>query len=174
MERNDTIRIRDDDQAIGARRTDEHVLLRMDTYPDGVSEEPNASCCLMLSHEDAAKFGRFLVDDEPVNPICGRWKVKMRGWWWFWFRNVKVIWQNTDGSIQGHNVAWGWLEWGEFDVDTGDEGDYEFDYEHFTDWVDLDGDKAEGSLDINWYIPILWKWSPTFMMTRILPAEDAE
>ena len=90
----------------------------------------------------------------------------MRGWWWFWFRNVKYIQQNSDGSIQGHNVAWGWLKWGDFDVDVQSDPEVMcFDYKHFVDIVALchGEDVASGNLYIR------GAERSTFTMTRILP-----
>ena len=83
-----------------------------------------------------------------MDNICGRWKVKMRGWWWFWFRDEKIIWQNKDGSIQGLNVLWGFIKWGEFDVEFTDmlpDAAF-FKYKHFEDCVDIDEDSADGLL----------------------------
>lgn len=103
-----------------------------------------------------------------INPICGKWRVKMRGWWWFWFRDVKYIWQNTDGSIQGYNVLWGWRKWGDFDVEPIGApcimGIYQFQYKYFFDMVNLCGDQCRGTLQ-----SLSGKRRATFTMTRILP-----
>lgn len=122
---------------------------------------------------------------QAMDKICGQWRIDMLDWWlfgiklklprrfWWWFRNVKLIWQNTDGSIQGCNILWGWRKWGEFDVadqeiEVSHElfGQYIFEYKHFRDYVSLDGDKADGNLFV------MDKRRATFTMTRIVPAID--
>lgn len=112
-----------------------------------------------------------------MDKICGKWQVKMLDWWitgikmprwaWWWFSNVKVIWQNSDGAIQGHNVLWGWRKWGDFDVEILENlcGAL-FHYKHFYDWVQMDGDCANG------YLYIGRKRMAAFTMTRILPEKE--
>lgn len=112
-----------------------------------------------------------------MGEICGKWRVKMRGWWWLWFRNIKYILQNTDGSIQGHNVLWGWLKWGDFWVQKqGDKPQYGFFYKHFTDGVYLhDENEASGVLSTKptrKRKPV--KVLASFTMTRILPKAKDE
>lgn len=113
-----------------------------------------------------------------MDKICGKWQVTMLDWWllgvkmprcfWWWFRNVKIIWQNTDGSIQGCNVLWGWRKWGEFDVFPIDKsciiGLYGFHYKYFLDVVNLTGNRCRGTLH-SWG----GERGATFTMTRILP-----
>lgn len=82
-----------------------------------------------------------------MDNICGRWRVKMRGWWWFWFRNEKIIWQNPDGSIQGYNI-WGRRKWGKFKVEIVlvlPDAVF-FNYKYFQDAVEFDGDIGDGLL----------------------------
>lgn len=84
--------------------------------------------------------------------ICGKWRVKMRGWRWFWFKDVKVIWRNPSGNIRGHNILWGFICWGKFDVRSGHRpscGIRTLNYKHFKDWIYEDGDKYRGELFVN-------------------------
>jgi len=114
-----------------------------------------------------------------MDKICGKWRVKMDGWRWFWFWNVKVIWQNIDGSIQGHNVLWGFIKWGDFDVEILTLSSANFNYIHFSDHVqyqrkftDKYGDQVIAVDDSNAMVGLLYrkgKCRAHFTMTRILP-----
>lgn len=120
--------------------------------------------------KERAELRRYVTLDNSVSPICGKWRVKMAAKWLFWFRNVKYIQQNTDGSIQGHNVAWGWLKWGDFDVGVLTPGAWNFRYKYFHDYVLLMDihhwdTKPSGQL---WFRD---KIRATFTMTRILPGQ---
>lgn len=96
---------------------------------------------------------------------------------------MKLIWQNPDGSIQGCNILWGWLKWGEFKVSSCTPYSHRFQYAHFHDSVfyHFHDDRSAGfpvrvidSKDIaDGYLYRKYKLRATFTMTRILPEKAA-